>query len=83
MSKPIVERIDSTGWTKTMKPTQPSGFPRLLSVADSARIRDLRNEKASIIARLEKLKNREIARLVEPRIPPGQMLVRARPSITD
>lgn len=66
-----------------MKPTQPAGLSRLLTVADSARIRDLRNEKADIMARLEELKDREIAHLVEPQIVPGQTLMRARRGITD
>jgi hypothetical protein len=51
-----------------MKPTQHVDQRRLLTAAESARIRSLRNEQASIIARLRELEQREIASLVEPRI---------------
>ena len=58
-----------------MKLTQKTGAQRLLKADDSVHIRDLRNERARILARLRDLEGREIASLVQP----GMVEMQIRP----
>ena len=54
-----------------MKPTENAGDRRLLTAADSAQIRELRLERATILKRLRELDGKELAEMILPSFPTG------------